>query len=589
MEANGQSQRIDSAGGTCMVRSFVVLVWVLLLALPAPVPAAARPADPASPTIVRHAPATGAVDCATIWASGFPRDGTGLTYCLEHARETIGGAEYRVLYPSEWSTEVGWGEPYLNAATQTIRDSISVYGKLGLVSSANVVFSPKLVAGAETSYADANLVKYLSEEPCAIVIYPLASAAPEAEFKQMLAHELFHCFQNWNFPEQSQVAYSASGWWKDGAADYFSNVVYPATNNEWSRIGIFDSTSETTPLTRMTYEASFFFQHLGNSIGDAAIIDLIGSMPASGGEAEQRVALRAWPGMDNLFQEFAEDYLAGTLTDTGGASIPFSPVYTVTARFNASGSFNAEIEPFVIRRRMIEFAPSMSFTLQIEETSGASQNAFRIEGGAWGTMPAAISCEDPRTWNSVFTSLGEEASSTPAVVTVTVDASEECDEPETDSCLLGAWQVLDYEAFMVAALGLAGADTSAVPVTFEGAGGSMAFTFDASTITYTASEFELRGSAVTQGIAIQVVIRISGTATASYEVAEKGVIDIVEVDASGFTITAESFVGGGSAGVMPMEPLDWIFFASDTYGYTCSKTSLQLTIPPLAVPVVLQR
>jgi hypothetical protein len=572
-----------------MARSFVVLVWVLLLVLSAPLPAAAGDDQAASQTVVRHAPAAGAVDCATIWAGGFPREGTGLTYCLEHARETIGGAEYRVLYPSEWSTEVGWGEPYLDATMEAIRDSIGVYGKLGLVSSATVVFSPKLVAGAKTSYADTNLVEYLSSEPCAIVVYPVTSAVSEAAFKQVLAHEMFHCFQNWNFPEQSQVDYSASGWWKDGAANYFSNVVYPAVNLEWELIDTFDSTSETTPLTRMTYEASFFFQHLGNSIGDAAIIDLIGSMPTSGGEAEQRLALRAWPAMDTLFQEFAEDYLAGVVTDTSGASIPFSPTYTVTARFNASGSFNAEIEPFVIRRRLIEFAPSMSFTLQLEETSGTSQNAFRIEGGAWGAMPPAVSCEDPRTWNSVFTSLGEEASSTPAVVTVTVDASEECDEPETDSCLLGAWQVLDYEAFMVAALGLAGADTSAVPVTFEGASGSMAFTFDASTITYTASEFELRGSAVTQGIAIQVVVRISGTATASYEVTEKGVIDIIEVDASGFTITAESFVGGGSAGVMPMDALDWIFFASDTYGYTCSKTSLQLTIPPLAVPVVLQR
>ena len=573
-----------------MARALLAVIWVLLLSLPLPSSVAAASDTVPSPNVVRHAPDSSVFDCATIWKSGFPRKGTGLAYCLEHARETIGGAEYRVLYPSEWATEAGWGEPYLDIAMDAIRESITVYGALGLVSSANIVFSPKQTAAARTSYADTNLVEYLSDEPCAVVVYPLATDASEEAVKQTLAHELFHCFQNWNFPEQSQVPYAASGWWKDAAADYFSNVVYPATNNEWSRIGVFDATSGTAPLTRMTYEASFFFQHLGNTIGDAGIIDLLGSLPGSGGEIEQQAALRAWPGMDNLFQEFAEDYLDTAVTDTSGDVIPFSPEMGEPVRFAASDTFEVTVEPFVVRRRLLAFDPKISIVIGVEELSGDSRQSFRPEGGSWAPAPIEISCSEARNWRSAITSVGSEAElSAAAVLRVQVTTSDECDEPSSDACLQGAWAVRDYEAFMVAALAMAGADTSAMPITFEGASGGLDATFGPDTITYAASDFELRGSTVTQGMAIEVTLRFSGTATVTYEVTSPGTIELIEVDPGSFTVSAETAVGGSSMGTTAMDPLDWILFATPTYGYTCSKTALTLTVPPSTVPVVFAR
>ena len=38
-----------------------------------------------------------------------------------------------------------------------------------------------------------------------------------------------------------------------------------------------------------------------------------------------------------------------------------------------------------------------------------------------------------------------------------------------------------------------------------------------------------------------------------------------------------------------MDPLDWIFLASPTYGYACTESSLELTIPPAVSPVILAR
>jgi len=564
----------------------VVFLWLVALL---PEPGLASVAPDRAVEVVAHAPSGTAFDCEDIWSTGFPHTGTGLTYCLKHSRETIGGGEYRVIFPSEWATSAGWGTPYLDAATQAIRDSVAVYGALGVMSSATLVFAPLQATGAETSGADANLVSYLSDEPCAVTLYPNAELKVEA-FKQIVAHELFHCFQAWNFPAQAAVDLAISDWWVDGSATYFSNLVYPGTNLEWDWIADFDARSESTPLTQFTYAATFFFQHLGNSIGDAQIISLLGSMPTGGDEGDQQAALRAWPGMDILFQGFAQAYLDGTLADTGGGAIPFSPTFSKTVASIGSGSFDVQVNPFVVRRRQLVLDPELSFSISVEVKTGTSLQAFRPDGGTWLPAPFELSCTDPRTWFSAMTSLGEAGSSTPAVLTVTVSGSDGCDPATTtDACLQGAWSVRDYEAFMVAALAMAGTDTSAMPITFEGASGGLEVNIGPDTITYTATDFRLSGSAVTQGIAIEVTLSFSGTATVTHEVSAPGVIDLIEVDPGSFAVSADTSVGGSSVGVTAMDPLDWILFATDTYQYTCTPTTLTLAVPPSTVPVILGR
>jgi hypothetical protein len=49
-------------------------------------------------------------------------------------------------------------------------------------------------------------------------------------FMQTIAHEMFHCYQVWNFPEQADDAWSVQDWWGEGTANYFSNVVWPKVN-----------------------------------------------------------------------------------------------------------------------------------------------------------------------------------------------------------------------------------------------------------------------------------------------------------------------------------------------------------------------
>ncbi len=558
-------------------------------------PAASQPVDQAilpdilpapAPASVLNAPPAGAIDCASVWPGGIPRAGTGLTYCVEHWSEKIGGSDYRILYPFEWSTDAsgGWGGGYLAPTVDALKKSVGVYGPLGTMAPITIVFSQLEYAGP----ADGDerlIVADGGYEPCSVFISPRSLELSLDHYNQLIAHELFHCFQDFNFDLMAEDA--SNKWWVEGSAEYFSNVVYPAANLEWKLIGPFDTTSPNTPITSYSYAACFFFQHLGNTLGNAGVIKFLDTLPGTGGEAAQQAAIAAWEGMEDLFQGFAQQYLDAKLLDSSGSAIPFNPVFAPVRSLNASGTFDVSVPAFVIQREQITFEGDLTFTLGLEPTSGPSRHAMRVDGGAWGPAPALISCDDSRVYKAAYTSIGD-GTTTPAVITGTVTATES-DCEETDTCLVGEWQVADYEAFMQAALDMAGATSGAAPISFDGASGDLWFTFDENTITYSATGFELQGSTSVQGMAISVTIRLDGETTASYAVDETGTIELIDLDPSGFTVEAETFVAGSSAGVMPIPPDQWIFFVSPTYGYSCSESSLELTIPPLTVPVVLTR
>ena len=172
----------------------------------------------------------------------------------------------------------------------------------------------------------------------------------------------------------------------------------------------------------------------------------------------------------------------------------------------------------------------------------------------------------------------------------TVGAAEEDCDANTDACLQGTWQVDDYDAFLQAALDLAGVTDSAMPITYEGSEGDLSIAFSEDTITYSAGDFGISGNATTSdGITVSVTIHLEGVATAGYDVIEEGTIDLVEIDSGGFAVSGEVFLEGTSVGVTELDPEQWIFFISPTYGYACEEDILELTIPPLEEPIVLVR
>jgi hypothetical protein len=354
----------------------------------------------------RHRPAgrANAEDCRRLWEAGFP-PGQQLT-CLEFATVDLTGGQGRIFYPAAaWPADPG--AEFLHAAAQALVEADRVFAGLGPMRSIDLVFTllaPEGVkASAPTWDKDASI--------CQVLMYPRAMADGVAAMQQTVAHEVFHCFQLWNIPAHVESSYrTANRWWVEGSAEYFSNVVYPATNDEWEWVDVFDQKSALKALHAMAYENTVFFQYLGSMRGDAAIIQLFQSFaPASSPQASADV-LTAQPGMQSLFHDFAQAWADRSIADTGGGYLP-TTLYIAGDNqhlINTGLWLALEAPPLSLPRHLLAFAPQSLW--QVSTTFGGApglESARHWDSlQAWDSLPPEVrpGCESQVVYIYVLTS-----------------------------------------------------------------------------------------------------------------------------------------------------------------------------------------
>ena len=118
-------------------------------------------------------------------------------------------------------------------------------------------------------------------------MFPAAKENGMDAFMQAIAHEAFHCFQDWNF---DRPAYNNNAWWLEGSAEFFSNVVYQDKNNEYVYLEDFDDHSINKSLLQMDYENFLFFQYLANRMGEMGAINLLEALQNGGGRRRSPAA-----------------------------------------------------------------------------------------------------------------------------------------------------------------------------------------------------------------------------------------------------------------------------------------------------------
>jgi hypothetical protein len=462
------------------------------------------------------------VDCDTLSPKLDRLEDTGLTDCVVYANRQHVGGDFTVFYPAQWGSADGWGIKYLEPAMQAVEHADEVYGNYGVMRSIKIVFA--LNSFGTRAYANATPDALDGVAPCTVVVYALTSSQSITTARQLLAHEFFHCFSFWNFKEQWGADSTATRWWVEGSAEYFSNVAYPKVNFEWGRISTFDAESPTKPLTQMSYEACVFFQYLGNKIGNAEILNLLRSLPTSGGEAEQQAALRAFPHFAELFQDFAQKYLDRQIVDWGGELLPVKPrVKPVDPAIAATTSVKLRPDPFVVFRYAPVFAPKHAFSIGLTFPEGVTATAARdldkVE--TWQRrLPESIDCDGARRFVVALTTITAEPADT-TVQYVFTASDTPCDPPAgvNDSCLIGAWAVVDFENYLMAAYK---ASNSAAEVSFVGQEGSLVYLFASKDVTVVADDFKLVLEASIAGTAASIVITLNGTTTTSYSLSAKG-------------------------------------------------------------------
>lgn len=345
---------------------------------------------------------------------GFPDFPPGVGVCLEQESAMIDGKQHQVFFPARDLPSAGWNEGHVTLALQAMMDAVPVYNALGEMPAVALVFSVAEGGGLwGQSFPN-------PESTCGLSIYTsLQSESPE-EFKQLIAHELAHCFQVQTHPAQHQAPYLVIDWHFEGAAEYWSNVVYPEVNLEWRFLERLEETELTTTIISREYENFLFFQYLGSTIGSAGILDLIGQLPSGFNTAiDQRDALASYGNMAQTYHDFAKAMTDGTITDTSGVTIPFvAQSYAVEIRRVTTPIVTAaQVVPFLTYRMLLSIDDTKQATLAfagtgpVTESSGPATEG--VSTGTSGLIVESVKRGAGRDWSrGVLDELPEEECAT---------------------------------------------------------------------------------------------------------------------------------------------------------------------------------
>lgn len=393
------------------------------------------------------APSAQGEDCEEIWREVWADER--LTMCF--FRREFGGGRDRLYYPASWA---GSNDrmAYVDAAEEAVQISHDVFIDLGLaLPRVYVVFSllPAERLGGEWGW-DASTASWLS--PCPILVYPQGLDPDRERYKQILAHEMFHCVQGTNFSAQMSVGTPTYDWWVEGTAEYFGNVAFPDADAENQYLDSFDFLSQNDSLLAMSYENFLFFQHWANEAGDRSILDFLRLLPTDPGW-DQAQALAGAPDMQDRFHRFGQLYVEENIRDAGGRDLV--PVHASEMPVSFPSTTVDAIPPaeaFVLKRYGLLFPEDRSFTLSVS-TDGADgrSSARTLDTLVWGALPPEIraGCQ-PVTYHLVVTSAAPGGGGHHLVLDVNVDEVRGCDE-----CLLGRWELVNetYPAYFMATLG----------------------------------------------------------------------------------------------------------------------------------------
>jgi hypothetical protein len=382
------------------------------------------------------------IDCSQIWHEGFPESQGPAPTCLLYDSFSAGGYEFWVYFPIDMAGDDA-AMAYVQGAYEALADSQATYSQLVEVRSIDIVFSllsASAIDGPQDGVAMVPAVDpgELGSRACPITVFSGAKSVPVANFKQLIAHEVFHCIHLWRKGVSGDPALS---WYNEGMAHYFSNVVYPSVNHEHKSVGHFHAQSPTHSIFDMTYENTVFFQYLGNRFGDAWLIDLLDGMPTAG-QGAMMSYLAGLEGMDQVFHDFGRAYLEGRINDTGGGALPGKPLVLPedNVNFPDPGKHRLEARPFHVERARYLFDSERQYDLALDlQGDGALDAAMLLPQSDWTSLPAlVVACPSGPSYIHLLTSTAPGgASSSAASFDVSVANAE---ETECDECLVGVWE-----------------------------------------------------------------------------------------------------------------------------------------------------
>ncbi|MDW3214897.1 MAG: hypothetical protein R8G01_12920 [Ilumatobacteraceae bacterium] len=468
--------------------------------------------------------------------------------CFHYVEEVVDGHELRVYYSSTWQTDPDQ-LALVDVALDGMVTSVGVFGGLATVGDINAVFS---IGANGTTLASQSYFDLAT--PCPITLFTSASAGSMDTFRQTVAHEVFHCVQDWSF---TSAPYATHKWWLEGSAEYFSNVVYPSVNDEHGWTPSFDSNSLRNDITQMSYENTVFFQYYANIRGDDATIDLLRTVSAAGATVE---SIASTSGMEKLWRDFVVAGAADAIFDTGGGTVGRLGAVIRLIPVDAVQAVELETSPMRAARYAVRYMKGKRYEQNTDESSHVSV-AWANEAtdlGAWTEMPVEVrpTCEKNRTYITVVTTAEEPVSPKANVSTA--------EQAVCDPCLLGTWglQLGTFADYIMTVMESGGEQVPGMSLVMDG---SYIFEFEADGTLSAVKDFTLLASIANVGAA--PATKLTGTESGRY-------------NADGDRITVTGWQGESTASIGDISSSVFSDAQGEASGYTCEDDVLTLTTLP---------
>lgn len=378
-------------------------------------------------------------ECADIASLGFKAGLNPGDYCYVYEEASQGGHRLRVYYPKWWQDEPE-RKVWADTALKSLADSARVYSKYGRFGDVNAVFSLTQLLGGLHSLAFAT--GFPPDQPCPVVILPLINTNSQDDFLQTVAHEAFHCYQNWNM---NLIPYRFHRWWAEGSAEYFSNVVYPEINYEHRWLNSYYLHSLYKPWFDLDYENFLLFQFLANKLGSEGLLIMLDKVSSSGDIQAQAQTLANYGDLDALFEEFVVASMSAGVLDSSGSRIlkKTFPVIRIEP-VDKEGEEQFLINPFVAGRFGLRYLKDRRFLEEpvedehVHYSSVARGELRNLE--AWSALPPEVRsrCDRDQHYALAVTSVDGAGSFIAKINKV--------EEGACDACLLGTWDV-DPDSF----------------------------------------------------------------------------------------------------------------------------------------------
>ena len=376
--------------------------------------------------------------------------------CLERRSINVGPNTFWVYWPALDEPETGWTDRHLDLVVETIDETVeSTFLRLGKMP-INVYI---VMSAARNSKALANAIDVEGTSDCTVTMFPKSSESgglstySDGDFKQTLAHEFGHCFQNATLTAQ-QLRYQVRKWREEGLAEYLSDVAYP-TNNFESRFATELGKEEihTATVNSRDYTNYLWFAFWSDALGgDASLLEVLRTGPTSGDIEAQQSFLESIPGIDILHHAFAEAMLDGQVKDRSGG--PWSVKNTLSGlaplfvpqTFAISGDF----EPFGTAKWEVAVPEGTTVTVRWEGEGVTATTRPIDKPGGWQELSQEhefkAECDEDLHMYFVFTSVTDPGAFVVDVIDVEEGDCPDDAEPEKlltvagfDTCVAGTW------------------------------------------------------------------------------------------------------------------------------------------------------